>query len=76
MRQLAHPEVVDDEERNGGQLREVGFTGARERRVGEPFKERVFALRREMYNPEPDRGLPTASPWPRTENRRSRSLRR
>jgi hypothetical protein len=43
--ELPHPEVVDDEERDGGQISEIGFAGPVERRVGELLEERVrFAI--------------------------------
>jgi hypothetical protein len=43
--ELPHPEVVDDQERDRGQIREVGFAGSVQRRVGELFEERVrFAI--------------------------------
>ena len=41
MGQLAHPKVIDDEERNGGQLGEVGLAGLGECGLGQFFKQRV-----------------------------------
>ena len=35
VRQLAHAQVVDDEERDGGEFREVGLAGAVEGRLGD-----------------------------------------
>ena len=39
MRQLAHAEVVDDEQRHGGEVGDVVLAGAVEGRVGELFEE-------------------------------------
>ena len=45
MREFPHPEIVDDQEWDGGQIREIGFAGAVQRRVGDLFKEDVrFAI--------------------------------
>ena len=45
MRQLAHAEVVDDEQGHAGQLGQIGLAGVGERRFGEFFKEGVrFAV--------------------------------
>ena len=45
MRQLPHAEVVDDEQRHGGEIREVRLAGAVEGRVGDLLHERVrFAI--------------------------------
>jgi hypothetical protein len=41
MREFAHAEIVDDEERDDRQFREVGLACARERRLGEFFEQRV-----------------------------------
>ena len=44
-RELAHAEVVDDEQRDGGEVREGGLAGAGELGVGELVDERVgFAV--------------------------------
>ena len=40
-RQLAHAEIVDDEQRHGGQRRHQLFARAVEGRVGEGFEQRV-----------------------------------
>ena len=41
VRQPAHAEVVDDEERRGGKIGEIRFACVIERRVGEFLHERV-----------------------------------
>ena len=41
MRQLAHAQVVDDEERDRGEIREVRLAGAVEGRLGDVLEERV-----------------------------------
>ena len=41
MRELPHAEVVDDQERHRGELREILLAGADERRLGEFFEQRV-----------------------------------
>jgi hypothetical protein len=43
--EFSHPEVVDDQERDRGQVREIGFAGPVQRRVGELLEEHVrFAI--------------------------------
>ena len=45
MRQLAHAEVVDDEQGHAGQLGQIGLAGVGERCLGEFFEEGVgFAV--------------------------------
>ena len=45
MRQLAHAEVIDDEQRHAGQLGQIGLAGVGERCLGEFFEEGVrFAV--------------------------------
>ena len=45
MRQLAHSEVIDDEQRHAGQVGKVGLAGVGERRLGELFQEGMgFAI--------------------------------
>jgi hypothetical protein len=39
--QLAHPEVVDDQQRHGGEIREIDLAGAIERGVREFLEQRV-----------------------------------
>jgi hypothetical protein len=41
VRELAHTEVIDDQQRHGRQLREVVFARAGERRLGEFFEQRM-----------------------------------
>jgi hypothetical protein len=39
VRQLAHPQVIDDEERHGRELSEGGLAGPRELRLGEVLEQ-------------------------------------
>ena len=41
VRQLAHAEVIDDQQRHGREIGEIGFARAVERRVGDLLEERV-----------------------------------
>jgi len=39
--QLSHPEVIDDQQRHGGEIREINLAGAIERGVREFLEQRV-----------------------------------
>jgi hypothetical protein len=39
--EFPHPEIVDDQERDRGQIREKSLAGPVQRRVGDLFEERV-----------------------------------
>jgi hypothetical protein len=41
VRQLAHPQVIDDEQRHGGEFGEIVLARAGERGLGEFFEQRV-----------------------------------
>ena len=66
VRELAHPEIVDDEEWHGGHVREIGLARPVERDVGELLQQRV---RLAIQHTIPDqiagmKELAKTRPWP------------